>query len=83
MPMIARGQEVPSVKRFDGLGTFGEPPLSSRLDGLWPVLFQCYSDPGCADWSRCPGALRASVTHRPSCVGPRHLLAAGDEAAEG
>ena len=71
MPMIARGQEVPSVKRFDGLGTFGEPPLSSRLDGLWPVLFQCYSDPGCADWSRYPGGV-ARVGHIDRCVGPMH-----------
>jgi hypothetical protein len=35
--MIAPGQEVPSVKRFDGHGAFGEVPLSSKLDGLWLV----------------------------------------------
>jgi hypothetical protein len=32
--MIDWGLDIPSVKRFDGLGAIGDVRLSSKLDGL-------------------------------------------------
>ena len=46
--MIARGRRSHRSSGFDGLGTFGEVPLSSKLDGLWlvsgPMLLISYFD---------------------------------------